>query len=63
MMALLAAVMAESAVLGMACLRARRVRTWWAATDLIFGYLYGGARMLHDRVPRTMETLARGSGR
>jgi signal transduction histidine kinase len=34
--ALLAAVTAESAVLGTACLRARRVRTWWAAADLIF---------------------------
>ncbi|HEX4258225.1 MAG TPA: ATP-binding protein [Streptosporangiaceae bacterium] len=34
--ALLAAVTAESVVLGLACLRARRVRPWWAAADLIF---------------------------
>ena len=33
---LLAAVTAESAVLGAACLRARRVRSWWAAADLVF---------------------------
>ena len=35
-MALLAAIAAESAVLCTACLRARRVRSWWAAADLAF---------------------------
>jgi signal transduction histidine kinase len=35
-MALLAAIAAESAVLCMACLRARRVRSWWAVADLAF---------------------------
>jgi signal transduction histidine kinase len=35
-MALLAAVTAESAALCTACLRAQRVRSWWAAADLGF---------------------------
>jgi signal transduction histidine kinase len=35
-MALLAAITAESAVLCTACLRARRVRSWWAVADLAF---------------------------
>jgi signal transduction histidine kinase len=35
-MALLAAVTAESAVLCTACVRARRVRPWWAVADLAF---------------------------
>jgi signal transduction histidine kinase len=35
-MALLAAIAAESAVLCTACLRARRVRSWWAVADLAF---------------------------
>jgi signal transduction histidine kinase len=35
-MALLAAVAVESAVLCTACLRARRVRSWWAVADLAF---------------------------
>jgi signal transduction histidine kinase len=34
--ALLAAIAAESAVLCTACLRARRVRSWWALADLAF---------------------------
>ncbi|MDQ2810514.1 MAG: ATP-binding protein [Actinomycetota bacterium] len=34
--ALLAAIAAESAVLCTACLRARRVRSWWAVADLAF---------------------------
>jgi signal transduction histidine kinase len=33
---LLAAIVAESAVLCTACLRARRVRSWWAVADLAF---------------------------
>jgi signal transduction histidine kinase len=35
-MALLAAIAVESAVLCTACVRARRVRSWWAAADLAF---------------------------
>jgi signal transduction histidine kinase len=35
-MALLAAIAAESAVLCTACVRARRVRSWWAVADLAF---------------------------
>jgi signal transduction histidine kinase len=35
-MALLAAIAAESAVLCTACVRARRVRPWWAVADLAF---------------------------
>src|SRR6202035_775938 len=35
-MALLAAIAAESAVLCTACLRARRVRSWWSVADLAF---------------------------
>jgi signal transduction histidine kinase len=35
-MALLAAVTAESAALCAACVRARRVRSWWAVADLAF---------------------------
>jgi signal transduction histidine kinase len=35
-MALLAAIAAESAVLCTACVRARRVRPWWAVADLVF---------------------------
>ena len=34
--ALLAAIAAESAVLCTACLRAQRVRSWWAVADLAF---------------------------
>jgi signal transduction histidine kinase len=38
-MLLLAAVTAESAVLCGACLRARRVRSWWTVADLVFTIL------------------------
>ena len=36
LVALLAAIAAESVVLCTACVRARRVRSWWAVADLIF---------------------------